>query len=94
MILFVYLFVAVPWKSLPPIIRYHRLAKALVGFQLFLGIALCFLSLWLFIWSPNLRSRDNPYWSALPVSIRLKSFQIFMQFISILLSFCSWYFLV
>ncbi|KAK9752295.1 hypothetical protein QE152_g4304 [Popillia japonica] len=57
----------VPKKSLPPIIRFHKLAKALVGLQTVLGTALCLLSLWMLLWAPRLKARDNPYWSAFPL---------------------------
>lgn len=62
-----FLFFSVPRKSQPPIMRYHRLAKAHVGLQTLLGVLLCFLSLWLIMWAPNIRTRDNPFWSAIPV---------------------------
>lgn len=57
----------VPKKSLPPIIRFHKLAKALVGLHSILGTALCLLSIWLFMWAPRLKTRDNPYWSGIPL---------------------------
>nr|XP_022910054.1 uncharacterized protein LOC111421144 isoform X1 [Onthophagus taurus]XP_022910055.1 uncharacterized protein LOC111421144 isoform X1 [Onthophagus taurus] len=57
----------VPKKSLPPIIRFHKLAKGLAALHTLLGVALCFLSLWLFVWTPNLKARDNCFWSALPL---------------------------
>lgn len=59
----------VPRKSLPPIIRYHRLAKVLVTLKTLLGIGLCLFAMWLLFWTPNMRSRDNPYWSALPLLV-------------------------
>ncbi|XP_044269413.1 sarcospan [Tribolium madens] len=57
----------VPRKYLPAIFRYHKLAKALLGLILLLGLSICFLSLWLLIWTPNIRQRDNPHWSGIPV---------------------------
>ncbi|KAJ3636053.1 hypothetical protein MTP99_008897 [Tenebrio molitor] len=57
----------VPNKYLPAIIRYHKLAKALLGLIILLGLAICFLALWLLIWAPNIRQRDNPHWSGVPV---------------------------
>ncbi|GJQ71128.1 hypothetical protein Trydic_g1032 [Trypoxylus dichotomus] len=57
----------VPKKSLPPIIRFHKLAKALVALQTVLGTALCLLSIWLLMWTPRLKTRDNPYWSGFPL---------------------------
>ncbi|XP_063925918.1 sarcospan isoform X2 [Zophobas morio] len=62
-----YGFYYVPRKYLPAIIRYHKLAKALLGLILLLGLALCFLALWLLLWAPNIRQRDNPHWSGIPV---------------------------
>ncbi|XP_068915888.1 sarcospan isoform X3 [Tenebrio molitor] len=62
-----YQFYYVPNKYLPAIIRYHKLAKALLGLIILLGLAICFLALWLLIWAPNIRQRDNPHWSGVPV---------------------------
>ncbi|KAF5288225.1 hypothetical protein FQA39_LY03993 [Lamprigera yunnana] len=50
-------------KCLPLILIHHRLANGLAGLQILLGFALVSLSLWLLLWSPNIRPRDNPYWS-------------------------------
>ncbi|KAK5642347.1 hypothetical protein RI129_008514 [Pyrocoelia pectoralis] len=57
----------VPKNYLPVILIHTKLAKALVGLQILMGIALATLSLWLLLWAPNVRQRDNPYWSAVPL---------------------------
>ncbi|XP_025832540.1 sarcospan isoform X2 [Agrilus planipennis] len=62
-----YQFYCLSRKYMPKIMRYHRLAKALVSLQTILASALCFLAMWLLMWAPNLRTRDNPYWSAIPL---------------------------
>lgn len=59
---------AVPRKYHPPVLRHHRLATALAALQVLLGIAVTSLAVWLLVWAPNLRVRDIPYWSGLPVS--------------------------
>lgn len=62
------LFVLVPRKYHPPVLRHHRLATALAALQVLLGVAVSSLAVWLLVWAPNLRVRDIPYWSGLPVS--------------------------
>jgi len=61
----------VPRKYHPPVLRHHRLATALAALQVLLGIAVTSLAVWLLVWAPNLRVRDIPYWSGLPVSSTL-----------------------
>ncbi|CAH1155712.1 unnamed protein product [Phaedon cochleariae] len=62
------------------LLKYQKLAKWLmIGISLF-GFILCTLSLWLLMWSPNIRKRDNPYWSAVPV--------IFSGFVGIFYLIC------
>ncbi|KAJ8981463.1 hypothetical protein NQ317_000139 [Molorchus minor] len=56
-----------PVQIVPLFIQYHRIVKKLLILITFLGTSLCILSLLLLLWSPNIRSRDNPYWSAIPV---------------------------
>ncbi|KAJ9586794.1 hypothetical protein L9F63_019614, partial [Diploptera punctata] len=56
-----------PRKYHPPFIRHHRLARALAALQVVLGIAVSSLAVWLLVWAPNLRIRDIPYWSGLPL---------------------------
>lgn len=56
-----------PVNYAPHILMHTKLAKALVGLQILIGVALGTLSLWLLLWAPNLRQRDNPYWSAAPI---------------------------
>lgn len=58
----------VPRKYHPPVLRHHRLATALAALQVLLGVAVSSLAVWLLLWAPNLRIRDIPYWSGLPVS--------------------------
>ncbi|XP_021941559.1 sarcospan isoform X2 [Zootermopsis nevadensis] len=58
---------AVPRKYHPPVLRHHRLATALAALQVLLGVAVSSLAVWLLIWAPNLRVRDIPYWSGLPL---------------------------
>ena len=58
----------VPYKSLPPILRTFKFAKRLAASQIILGVCLCIVALWLVIWAPNISTRDNPYWSGIPVS--------------------------
>jgi hypothetical protein len=58
----------VPRKYHPPVLRHHRLATALAALQVLLGVAVSSLAVWLLLWAPNLRVRDIPYWSGLPVS--------------------------
>ncbi|KAK4876933.1 hypothetical protein RN001_009439 [Aquatica leii] len=55
----------VPKKCLPLVLIHHKLAKGLTGLQILLGFALASLSLWLLLWAPNIRQRDNPYWSGI-----------------------------
>ncbi|KAL1465509.1 hypothetical protein WDU94_005073 [Cyamophila willieti] len=57
----------VPHKYLPPIIRYHRLAKKLVIFQFCLGVVITCLAVWLVRFCNTLYSRDTPYWSGIPL---------------------------
>ncbi|GLV33934.1 Rho GTPase activating protein at 15B [Carabus blaptoides fortunei] len=56
-----------PRSYLPPVITHHRLATVIVTLQTLLGATICCLAAWLLIWTPNLRRRDNPYWSGLPL---------------------------
>ncbi|XP_069692287.1 sarcospan [Periplaneta americana] len=57
----------VPRKYHPPVLRHHRLATALAALQVLLGVAVSSLAVWLLVWAPNLRVRDIPYWSGLPL---------------------------
>ncbi|KAG8238143.1 hypothetical protein J437_LFUL017970, partial [Ladona fulva] len=57
----------VPRKYLPPVLRHHKTATVLVTWQLLLGLAVLSLGMWLLFWAPNLRVRDNPYWSGGPL---------------------------
>jgi hypothetical protein len=59
---------AVPRKYHPPVLRHHRLATALAALQVLLGVAVSSVAVWLLLLAPNLRVRDIPYWSGLPVS--------------------------
>lgn len=54
-------------KYHPPVLRHHRLATALAALQVLLGVAVSSLAVWLLLWAPNLRVRDIPYWSGLPL---------------------------
>ncbi|XP_017778013.1 PREDICTED: uncharacterized protein LOC108563760 isoform X2 [Nicrophorus vespilloides] len=58
---------AVPTKHQPPVMRFHKLAKGLIGLQNLIGLAICFISFWLFLWTPNIKVRDNPFWSGIPL---------------------------
>jgi hypothetical protein len=79
-------FIPVPNKYLPAIIRYHKLAKALLGLIILLGLAICFLALWLLIWAPNIRQRDNPHWSGVPVRPRFEKLRSHPNIFQVLLS--------
>uniref|UniRef100_A0A8D8V3X7 Sarcospan n=1 Tax=Cacopsylla melanoneura TaxID=428564 RepID=A0A8D8V3X7_9HEMI len=57
----------VPHKYLPPIIRYHRVAKKLVILQFCLGIVITCLAVWLVRFCNTLYARDTPYWSGIPL---------------------------
>ncbi|XP_071444587.1 sarcospan isoform X2 [Hetaerina americana] len=57
----------VPRKYLPPVLRHHKAATALVFLQLMIGLALLLLGIWMLIWTPSLRLRDNPSWSGGPL---------------------------
>ncbi|XP_046395864.1 sarcospan isoform X2 [Ischnura elegans] len=57
----------VPRKYLPPVMRHHKAATALVFFQLLLGVAVLSLGIYMLIWAPDLRIRDNPCWSGGPL---------------------------
>jgi hypothetical protein len=61
-------FSIVPRKYHPPVLRHHRLATARAALQVLLGVAVSSLAVWLLLLAPNLRVRDIPYWSGLPVS--------------------------
>ncbi|CAH1958965.1 unnamed protein product [Acanthoscelides obtectus] len=50
-----------------PLLKHRKLVKAFLILTLLIGIFLCLISLWFLVWSPNLRQRDNPCWSALPI---------------------------
>ncbi|CAH1105350.1 unnamed protein product [Psylliodes chrysocephalus] len=53
----------------PTDLHYQKLAKVLLVCILIIGLALCIESLWLLLWTPNLRSRDNPGWTGIPVLV-------------------------
>ncbi|KAG5896365.1 hypothetical protein JTB14_005843 [Gonioctena quinquepunctata] len=60
---------AVTTSTVSTNLKYKRLGKLLLlGISLVSGLLMA-ISLWLLLWSPNLRSRDNPYWSAIPAII-------------------------
>lgn len=48
-------------------ITHPYLAKLLLILQIVLGICITCLALWILLWAPNTRTRDNPYWSGLMV---------------------------
>ncbi|KAG4068254.1 hypothetical protein HA402_007774 [Bradysia odoriphaga] len=52
-----------PRRLNPLEIRFPLLAKLLLIFQLICGISIGFLGIWILVWAPNTRLRDNPYWS-------------------------------
>ncbi|VEN64365.1 unnamed protein product [Callosobruchus maculatus] len=52
-----------------PLLKHRKLVKAFLILTLLIGILLCLISLWFLVWSPNLRQRDNPCWSALPILV-------------------------
>ncbi|CAG9856102.1 unnamed protein product [Phyllotreta striolata] len=47
----------------------RKLAKVLLAIILIVGLELCIESLWLLLWTPNLKSRDNPGWCGIPVLV-------------------------
>ncbi|XP_047115932.1 uncharacterized protein LOC124795896 [Schistocerca piceifrons] len=51
----------------PRAYRSRRLACALSGLELLLGLSVCMLALWLLLWAPRMRTRDVPYWSGAPL---------------------------
>lgn len=64
-------FITAPRRKNPLNLRHPRWAKTLLIFQVLIGLAVACLGLWLCWWAPSTRSRDNPYWSGLIVSISL-----------------------
>lgn len=52
-----------PRRPNPLEIRYPLLAKLLLIFQLICGVSIGVLGIWILVWAPNTRLRDNPYWS-------------------------------
>ncbi|XP_065160619.1 uncharacterized protein [Atheta coriaria] len=59
----------VPTKTTPPMIRFHKLAKVLVALQFVLGICVCAIAFWIYLFAPNINERDIPYWSGIPLVI-------------------------
>nr|XP_023014899.1 uncharacterized protein LOC111504551 [Leptinotarsa decemlineata] len=56
----------VPTTTVSSNLKYKSLGKLLlIGISVLSGLQIA-ISLWLLLWSPNLRARDNPYWSAIP----------------------------
>ncbi|KAI5756024.1 hypothetical protein M8J77_021443 [Diaphorina citri] len=70
----------VPHKYLPPIIRYHRVAKKLVVLQLILGVIITCISVWLVIFCSTLYTRDTPHWSGIPLILAGFSAYILLYF--------------
>ncbi|XP_051172087.1 uncharacterized protein LOC127288591 [Leptopilina boulardi] len=58
-----------PRKAKPALLGHPCLAKSLAGMQMFIGITITSLSLFLLLWTPSLQDIDNPYWSGLPLFI-------------------------
>ncbi|XP_050513383.1 uncharacterized protein LOC126889295 [Diabrotica virgifera virgifera] len=54
---------------IPSALQYYKIVRLLLIAILIVGLAMCILSLWLLLWTPNLRSRDNPGWSGIPVLV-------------------------
>lgn len=44
-------------------IRYLLLAKIVLVWKMIIGVCLTTLGVWLLLWAPSTRTRDNPYWS-------------------------------
>lgn len=54
-----------PRKPNPLKISHPFLAKLLLIFQIIIGFCITSLALWILLWAPSTRTRDNPYWSGL-----------------------------
>lgn len=57
-------------------ITHPYIAKLLLILQIVIGICITCLALWILLWAPNTRTRDNPYWSGLMVRIVLILYSI------------------
>ncbi|XP_056636656.1 uncharacterized protein LOC130445155 [Diorhabda sublineata] len=50
-------------------LHHHKFIRFLLVGILVIGLAMCITSLWLLLWTPNLRSKDNPGWGGIPVLV-------------------------
>lgn len=57
-----------PRKPNPLNISYPFFAKLMLIVQLVTGSMIIGLSVWVLLWAPSTRTRDNPYWSGIMVS--------------------------
>lgn len=58
-----------PRRPNPLQLTHPLLAKLLLVVQLLCGVCISCLAVWVLLWAPNTRTRDNPYWSGLLVSL-------------------------
>lgn len=59
----------VPVNYLPMVAKNHEVSKTIARIIFIIGVCMCALSVWLLIWTPNIKPEDNPFYSAIPILV-------------------------